>query len=623
MRPALSEVVVLLAVLAAGCSCNLPERLTFPGAHVAVGAKLDIAAADGCTQPDFRLVGDRGKITLLWVEAPTCLRTQIATVRAERWSDMSVLSISEASLIGGVYVLKTKAEQQGSTHVELDVTTTRGNDLTVSADFVAHPVNRVRLNLSCTGTGGPVVPVGSEVSIGMVLLDGEQVLVGYDYYPIDTPGMTLLGEQNGFLRYRAPTAPARVTVTSALDPSLSVPIDVVEPGALDVDLTAAQPFLRVGQSAALDARLSYRGVRPCEDTLERTFTVETPAVCSVAQATPRGPDAALAATAVGQCRVTVRTPGSARSATLTLDVRPALSLSQEPLFDAGDTGRLGGMWGSSASDVFLVGSRDGQPLVLHSDGTGWASQGAARRDGGAGALFDVWGTGPADVWAAGTLLMHYDGGAWAEVDGLGDATLSAVWGSGAADVWVAGYRGASPGPFEGRLWHFDGAGFTELPDARGLLPRALWASGPGDVYLMGQALSDAGSVVVRGEVLRFDGSSWQPMLHDGGVVFSGLTGVGPRDVLVCGGSRVLRSRDGGLFVEEPVDERFGALQASFASGPDSIYALTNGGALHRFDGRDWERISTGTTSVLIGGYSPGPAEAWVHSNRQLFHLTLR
>lgn len=100
---------------------------------------------------------------------------------------------------------------------------------------------------------------------------------------------------------------------------------------------------------------------------------------------------------------------------------------------------LDAIWGSSASDVWVVG---GAGTVRHktpSDGR-WMPVEVPTTSN----LHGVWGSGPNDIWFigdAGTIL-HYDGTSFQKVDAqfqIGrKPNLYGIWGSGPNDVWIVG-----------------------------------------------------------------------------------------------------------------------------------------------------------------------------------------
>jgi hypothetical protein len=95
-------------------------------------------------------------------------------------------------------------------------------------------------------------------------------------------------------------------------------------------------------------------------------------------------------------------------------------------------------WESSANDVWAVAYANQSATVLwHFDGTKWAP--LDRRTGSPAIGRTVWGTGPADVWAAApALLWHFDGVSLSTLD-LGAFAYSAGASFSASEVWVAGY----------------------------------------------------------------------------------------------------------------------------------------------------------------------------------------
>ncbi len=98
--------------------------------------------------------------------------------------------------------------------------------------------------------------------------------------------------------------------------------------------------------------------------------------------------------------------------------------------------RLAGVWGSSASDVWLLSAG----RALRFDGKSWSWLDTPRPD----PLRGAWGTGRDDVWLLGERhLFHWNGAEVAQhrLPVSGDARLNAIHGSAADDVWIAGDRG--------------------------------------------------------------------------------------------------------------------------------------------------------------------------------------
>ena len=98
---------------------------------------------------------------------------------------------------------------------------------------------------------------------------------------------------------------------------------------------------------------------------------------------------------------------------------------------------IDGAWGTSADDVWAVGSGG---TILHWDGTAWSFFDSGTTE----TLSDVWGSGASDIWAVGgyltAVMVHWDGNAWSKMNVMG-AGLQHLWGSGSNDVWAVGWSG--------------------------------------------------------------------------------------------------------------------------------------------------------------------------------------
>ncbi len=107
---------------------------------------------------------------------------------------------------------------------------------------------------------------------------------------------------------------------------------------------------------------------------------------------------------------------------------------------------LYGVWGSSSTDVWIVGGTPGagvapdNDVVLHWDGTQLTRDLTIAMKGAA--LFKVWGASADDVWVVGELgvIEHHHGGAWSDYTSasLTQGTLFTVAGCGAGEVYAVG-----------------------------------------------------------------------------------------------------------------------------------------------------------------------------------------
>ena len=151
--------------------------------------------------------------------------------------------------------------------------------------------------------------------------------------------------------------------------------------------------------------------------------------------------------------------------------------------DAGLDTSLWDVWAAAENDVWAAGSRG---VLMHSDGTGWASVDAGISDGGDPPNFyAVWATGADDVWVAGYdgnlnagILLHRNSQGWS----LSKPTpqpLYSFWGTDRFNLWLGGGGGT--------LLHYDGNGWSPVvPGVPGIhfyqlsgsSPEGVWAAGP-------------------------------------------------------------------------------------------------------------------------------------------------
>jgi hypothetical protein len=162
----------------------------------------------------------------------------------------------------------------------------------------------------------------------------------------------------------------------------------------------------------------------------------------------------------------------------------------------------------SSNDVWAVGYQEPvgfqfQPLIEHWDGTVWTEVPAPTIEGDSNFLYDVSGTGPEDVWAAGPLggtgapplTLHWDGSAWSMVPAAygpnRSYALLAVKAVAPNDVWAVGQWVtldlSDGGP---AAEHWDGATWTitrlRSPGTSGTF-RGVGATSSNDVWAVGFA----------------------------------------------------------------------------------------------------------------------------------------
>ncbi len=146
---------------------------------------------------------------------------------------------------------------------------------------------------------------------------------------------------------------------------------------------------------------------------------------------------------------------------------------------------LQGVWGSSEDDIFVVGYDGADGVIFHSDGIEWSRMTAPAT----GALYDVWGTSANNVFAVGTAgtILNYNGTDWKLVNSGTVETLWGIWGSSEEDIFAVGSNGT--------ILHFNGTRLYKMKSGTQKGLAAVCGSSPTDVYAVGW----------DGNVLHYDG----------------------------------------------------------------------------------------------------------------------
>jgi hypothetical protein len=235
--------------------------------------------------------------------------------------------------------------------------------------------------------------------------------------------------------------------------------------------------------------------------------------------------------------------------------------------------RLFSVWGSGPNDVWAVGSV-AETTIVHWNGSAWSAVRPVVPNEMLGALMAVWGSGPDDVWAVGDVgegtALHWNGATWSV---LGDRAFGyAVWGSGPNDVWTSGIGGPL---------HWNGTAWSLIP---GSLPSGgIWGSRPGDIWAVGG----------RG-IAHWDASTWAPVsAAAASAITADLTqiwGSGASDVWAVGYDDTIIHWNGAVWSSARskapggvTDSAFGpVLFGVWGSGPDDVWAVGTGATiLHR------------------------------------------
>jgi hypothetical protein len=202
-----------------------------------------------------------------------------------------------------------------------------------------------------------------------------------------------------------------------------------------------------------------------------------------------------------------------------------------------------GVWGSSARDVFVVGSSvSGTGAILHFDGTTWSAETLANTP----PLTSVWGSSSTNVIAVGSsaIVVRYDGSRWThEYEGGPPWYLSGVWGSSANDVFAVGeVMDFNGGSGAGLVLHYDGARWTRMaiPAIANLILTDVWGASSMDVFSVGRVNVDLNTGQVQGTILHYDGARWSREAAEAFGPLAAIWGTGGDVFAVGAGGLIVR-----------------------------------------------------------------------------------
>lgn len=308
---------------------------------------------------------------------------------------------------------------------------------------------------------------------------------------------------------------------------------------------------------------------------------------------------------------------------------------------------LTGVWGSSANDVWAVGSAG---TIVHWDGSAWSLIPSGRKD----TLFSVWGSSANDVWISSSrsVILHSAGlqGGTASFtleepldpdDPTNWMGISAtkVWGTSASNVFVAGPAGYAWPP--NSLWRrrvgfggdpgadyiWDGAS-TFCQDYSVACPdvNSVWGTSENDLWVA----SNDGKIIHSNGPVGNGGSYEQWTTLKTTLTTKNLLGVwgtSASDVWFVGDEGTIRhwSNDPTQRFEIVESNTTEKLRAVWGASANDVWAAGDNGTIIHWDGTSW----TNATATLPAGPKPrlyaiwgsGPNDVWIVGEAIALHYT--
>jgi len=222
------------------------------------------------------------------------------------------------------------------------------------------------------------------------------------------------------------------------------------------------------------------------------------------------------------------------------------------------------------------------------------------QEGMDGSILGIWGTSASDIFAVGgpltqpgeAFILHYNGTDWTRMPAPTDSpTLWWVYGFSPTDVWAVGELGV--------ILHFDGTGWATVEEpSHDYTLWGVWGTSPTSLWTIGGVVDGSGTSIIR----HYDGNNWEDVPDIGvdrellfkvwGTAENNIWVIGTGDILHYDGSDWTRT-------DSPTTSRLLTLRGR---GPDDIYAVggVSAAVVVHYDGTVWSEIEVEPVGGLMG-----------------------
>ena len=290
---------------------------------------------------------------------------------------------------------------------------------------------------------------------------------------------------------------------------------------------------------------------------------------------------------------------------------------------SGTDSSLYAVWGSAASNVYAVGyhflddiGEFSESTILRYDGSSWSEPIAGSQMLEQLWLMGVSGSSASDVYAVGegfdenggsafAAILHYDGQGWTAVPGPTltpelEGALYSVSSASATEACAVGFTfNIINGEEKATALRYTGTSWTStlVPGSNHLVLHDVWCASGGT----GLAVGDDNTVPAAptAVVVRYDGSSWQPLAGAGDRPLNAVWGTGPSDVFAVGEGGAILHFDGSTLapMTSPTLE---TLVDVYGNTSRDVFAVGLTGTILHYDGTAWAVQPSGVTGGLFG-----------------------
>ncbi|MEI6128142.1 MAG: PKD domain-containing protein [Pseudomonadota bacterium] len=262
---------------------------------------------------------------------------------------------------------------------------------------------------------------------------------------------------------------------------------------------------------------------------------------------------------------------------------------------------LKGIWGSSAGNIYAVGS---SAAVIHYDGSDWKTISTLANF--TTDLQAVHGTSDKHVVAVGAqgTIIQYDGTAWTNKVSQTTYNLRGVWCASASNLFAVGENGVIVNCNASECAPM--SYFTEYTTLN-----SVWGTTATNVYAVGAG----------GKILHYDGSSWTAMESNTTETLYSIWGSSAKDIYAAGVKGIIQHYNGTVWTNIPAISRDYYAACGTPSGitPFKLYVAGKDGKIAYYSS-GWRDMISGTTNTLQGIWISPANDAFIVGDSGLILL---
>jgi len=174
-------------------------------------------------------------------------------------------------------------------------------------------------------------------------------------------------------------------------------------------------------------------------------------------------------------------------------------------------------------------------------------------------------------------------------------TVRDVWGPSVNNVFAVGSGG--------NILRYDGNSWNSMTSnlAASVTLFGVWGTSINDVFAVGSG----------GVIAHFDGFAWSPMTNTDTNWLWDVWGSAPNDVYASGDGGTILHYDGTAWSRDNTHPGINTLYRIWGTASDNLYVVGSGGQILRYDGSDWTSEASGTTELLAGIWGASKSDIFV------------